>query len=167
VSHGSASRRWGHQPHSAGGQPASHNCLAPATWRQRFARPGARTIHPTSAGYPFPLKRPNRAYADSKTLTEAQRAGLFAQVTADERLAYAHDALSAALISQQMLGRWASEARVVEGGLSFLGLVSGAWDCMHAAEAPGMSAHAAVQRSWPSGPQALLIFKDATEPDEA
>ncbi|GBF93409.1 ribonuclease H2 subunit A [Raphidocelis subcapitata] len=46
-----------------------------------------------------------KAYADSKTLTEAQRAGLFAQITADERLAYAHEALSAAVISQQMLGR--------------------------------------------------------------
>ncbi|KIY94910.1 Ribonuclease H2 subunit A [Monoraphidium neglectum] len=46
-----------------------------------------------------------KAYADSKTLTEAQREALFGQVVNDPQLAYRHDTLSAALISAQMLGR--------------------------------------------------------------
>jgi hypothetical protein len=46
-----------------------------------------------------------RAYADSKTLTHAQREALFKQVQADEQLAYASDSLSAAFISGQMLAR--------------------------------------------------------------
>ena len=46
-----------------------------------------------------------RAYADSKTLTHAQRDALFEQVQADEQLAYASDSLSAAFISGQMLAR--------------------------------------------------------------
>lgn len=58
--------------------------------------------HPTLSRYP-----PPRAYADSKTLTEAQREGLFAQVTADTSLAYRHDVLGAPFISAQMLGRCA------------------------------------------------------------
>jgi len=52
-----------------------------------------------------PPPGPHRAYADSKTLTEAQRESLFAQVEADPDLVYMHDILSARAISAQMLGR--------------------------------------------------------------
>jgi hypothetical protein len=45
------------------------------------------------------------AYADSKTLSEAQREALFAAVRADDQLAHAADVISAATISAKMLGR--------------------------------------------------------------
>lgn len=47
-----------------------------------------------------------RAYADSKTLTEAQRESLFAAIQLDEQLAYSADVLGASFISSQMLGRY-------------------------------------------------------------
>lgn len=46
-----------------------------------------------------------RAYADSKTLTEPERARLFKALAADTNCVYAADLLSAAFISGQMLGR--------------------------------------------------------------
>jgi ribonuclease H2 subunit A len=44
-------------------------------------------------------------YADSKTLTEPQRAALFSRVAADADLAHAVDVLSAPTLSARMLGR--------------------------------------------------------------
>jgi ribonuclease HII len=47
----------------------------------------------------------HRAYADSKTLTEAQREGLYQQVRAEPQLAALRDSLSAAALSAAALGR--------------------------------------------------------------
>jgi hypothetical protein len=68
-----------------------------------------------------PLAPCPRAYADSKTLTEAQREGLFSQVVADEALAYRHDVLGAGVISAQMLGRCAGGCRGQAGGAPLWG----------------------------------------------
>lgn len=46
-----------------------------------------------------------RSYADSKALTEAERARLFGVLAADAACAYSVDVLSAAAISGAMLGR--------------------------------------------------------------
>jgi ribonuclease H2 subunit A len=46
-----------------------------------------------------------RSYADSKTLTEAERSKLFKALAADPHCLYAADLLSAVDISRQMLGR--------------------------------------------------------------
>ncbi|KAF6254035.1 ribonuclease HII [Scenedesmus sp. NREL 46B-D3] len=46
-----------------------------------------------------------QAYADSKTLSEAERSRLFSALAADPRCVYVADLLSAELISGQMLGR--------------------------------------------------------------
>lgn len=46
-----------------------------------------------------------RSYADSKTLTEADRSKLFKALAADPHCVYAADLLSAVDISRQMLGR--------------------------------------------------------------
>ncbi len=73
----------------------------PPTRTNRAPRPPPTNRHPSTA----PSPSPQRAYADSKTLTEAQREALFGQVEADEDLVYIHDVLSAATISAQMLGR--------------------------------------------------------------
>jgi hypothetical protein len=48
---------------------------------------------------------PHRAYADSKTLTEAQREGLYQQVRGDPQLGAISDSLSAATLSAAALGR--------------------------------------------------------------
>lgn len=53
-------------------------------------------------------KTPNpkpRAYADSKTLSEAERSRLFKALAADPSCVYVADLLSAQFISGQMLGR--------------------------------------------------------------
>lgn len=52
-----------------------------------------------------PAPCPVRSYADSKTLSESDRARLFKALSADSSCVYAADLLSAAAISRQMLGR--------------------------------------------------------------
>ncbi|KAI8469527.1 MAG: ribonuclease H-like domain-containing protein [Monoraphidium minutum] len=81
-----------------------------------------------------------KAYADSKTLTEAQRESLFAQVASDERLVYRHDVasderlvyrhdvLGAALISAQMLGRTLKVSLNEVAAQSTMRLIQGALD---------------------------------------
>lgn len=55
--------------------------------------------------YLYPCCYHDRSYADSKTLTDADRARLFKALAADTNCIYAADLLSAQLISGQMLGR--------------------------------------------------------------
>lgn len=64
-----------------------------------------RPIHCTSGVLAHSLFGLCRAFADSKTLNDEQREGLFVSVRGDDRLGYAIESVSAAHISAHMLRR--------------------------------------------------------------
>eukprot|EP00879_Flechtneria_rotunda_P022504 GHRR01023755.1.p1 GENE.GHRR01023755.1~~GHRR01023755.1.p1 ORF type:complete len:324 (+),score=117.04 GHRR01023755.1:855-1826(+) len=119
---GSASAAAG-QAHAAGFPAAGHTVLPPASnfqpARDWFTQPcllgideagrgpvlGAMVYACVAAPLAYRETLATKSYADSKTLTEAERSKLFAALAADSNCVYAADALSAAFISGHMLGR--------------------------------------------------------------
>lgn len=85
------------------------SACGPAAW---WSRTIAVTCHAVAANQPVVLLLGSsgslvscRAFADSKTLKDEQREGLFADIRSDGRLGYAIESVSAAYISARMLRR--------------------------------------------------------------